>query len=184
MPWKHVFDPYVEQKINIVSTPIPIKSLPGVKGISFDQSYIPVAHADSFNINIYISDMCRLTARICDSMNAFQNKIFPFMNDFVSFNRPIIWSVLKIITPILLSINLMVHFFFNVWTEFKVINQQDNNVIDSLVHWLQFWNIIKLQLIMTSTLGYFLMLLCTILQFILIMSFILTTIVMIQPFLK
>ena len=44
-----------------------------IKGIHFDQSYSPVAHVDSFRINISIADMHRLTARILDVSNEFQN---------------------------------------------------------------------------------------------------------------
>ena len=44
-----------------------------IKGIYFYQSYIPMAHADSFRINIAIVDRHRLTASILDVSNAFQN---------------------------------------------------------------------------------------------------------------
>ena len=37
-----------------------------IKGIDFDESYSPVAHADSFIINIAIASMHILTARILD----------------------------------------------------------------------------------------------------------------------
>ena len=39
----------------------------------FDQSYSPVAHADSFRINIAIVSIHRLTAMILDASNSFQN---------------------------------------------------------------------------------------------------------------
>ena len=45
-----------------------------IQGIDFDQYYSPEAHADFFRIKIYISDMHRLTARILDISNSFQNK--------------------------------------------------------------------------------------------------------------
>ena len=48
-----------------------------IKGIDFDISYSPVAHFDSFRINISIAAMHRLTARILDVSNAFQNTNFP-----------------------------------------------------------------------------------------------------------
>ena len=48
-----------------------------IKGTDFDQSYIPVAHDDSFRIKIAIADMHRLTDRILDVSNAFQNKNVP-----------------------------------------------------------------------------------------------------------
>ena len=44
-----------------------------MKCIDFYQSYSPVAHADSFRINKAITDMHRLTARMLDVSNAFQN---------------------------------------------------------------------------------------------------------------
>ena len=44
-----------------------------IKGIYFYQSYSPVAHADSFRNNISIAYMHRLTARILDVSNVFQN---------------------------------------------------------------------------------------------------------------
>ena len=47
------------------------------KGFDFYQSYSPVAHTDSFRINIAITDIHRLTARILDSCNEFQNKNVP-----------------------------------------------------------------------------------------------------------
>ena len=47
------------------------------QGIDSDQSYSPVAHADSFTINIYIADMHRLTANIFDVSNSFQNTNTP-----------------------------------------------------------------------------------------------------------
>ena len=65
-----------------------------IKGIDFDQSYSPVAHAESFRINIAISSMHRLTARILDVSNVFQKK-FPFMKEFVSVHHPIILTGLK-----------------------------------------------------------------------------------------
>ena len=42
-----------------------------IKGIYSDQSYSPVARADSFRINISIAYMHRLTARIIYDINAF-----------------------------------------------------------------------------------------------------------------
>ena len=44
-----------------------------IQGIDIDQYYIPVAHADLFHINISIVAMNRITARILDVINAFQN---------------------------------------------------------------------------------------------------------------
>ena len=48
-----------------------------IKGVCFDQSYSPVAHADSFRINTDITSMHRLTGSILDVSNAFQNTNFP-----------------------------------------------------------------------------------------------------------
>ena len=44
-----------------------------IQGTDFDQSYMPVDHANYFRINIYIMDIHRLTARIFDVSNGFQN---------------------------------------------------------------------------------------------------------------
>ena len=43
-----------------------------IKGIDVDQSYSPLAHADSFRIKIAIESIHRLTDRILDVSNAFQ----------------------------------------------------------------------------------------------------------------
>ena len=48
-----------------------------VKGIDFDWSYIPISHADSFSINVAISEIHRLITRVLDVINDFQNKIYP-----------------------------------------------------------------------------------------------------------
>ena len=48
-----------------------------IKGIGFDKSYSPVANSDSLRINIAIMAMHRLTARILDVSNSFQNKNVP-----------------------------------------------------------------------------------------------------------
>ena len=45
-----------------------------IQGIDFDQSYSPVAHAESFRINIAIASMHIITTRILDVSNAFKNK--------------------------------------------------------------------------------------------------------------
>ena len=47
------------------------------KGVDFDKSYSPVAHADSFRINITIAAMHIFTASILDVSNAFQNTNVP-----------------------------------------------------------------------------------------------------------
>ena len=56
-----------------------------IKGIDFDQSYSTVGHYDSFRINISIAAMNRLTARVLDFSHSFQNKMFPFMTESISF---------------------------------------------------------------------------------------------------
>ena len=48
-----------------------------IQGINFYQSYSPVAHADSFRINISIMAMHRLNTSILDVSNSFQNKNIP-----------------------------------------------------------------------------------------------------------
>ena len=42
-----------------------------IQGIDFDKYYSPVAHADSFRINIAIADMNRLHASILHVSNSF-----------------------------------------------------------------------------------------------------------------
>ena len=58
-----------------------------MKGIGFDQSYSPVARADSFRINIAIASMHRLKARILDVSISFQNKKNP-INERVCVSPP------------------------------------------------------------------------------------------------
>ena len=41
-------------------------------------------------------------------------KMSPFMKESVSFHHHIIWTGLKVLTPMYLSIDIMVHFIFNV----------------------------------------------------------------------
>ena len=47
--------------------------------INFDQSYSPVAHTNSFNINIAVLSMHILTVIILDVINAFHNPIFSIL---------------------------------------------------------------------------------------------------------
>ena len=58
-----------------------------IKCIDFNQSYIPVAHDDSFIINISIMAMHRLTVRILDVSNEFQNTNVP-INERVCVSPP------------------------------------------------------------------------------------------------
>ena len=53
-----------------------------IKGIDFDQSYSPVAHAESLRINIAIASMHRLTSIILDVSNAFKNTNVPIHERF------------------------------------------------------------------------------------------------------
>ena len=46
---------------------------------------LPVAHADSFIINIAIASMHKLTSRILDVSNAFQNTNVPLNRDYGQF---------------------------------------------------------------------------------------------------
>ena len=48
-----------------------------IPGIVFDKSYSPVAHSDSFRINISIAAIYKLTDSIFYVSNAFHNKLFP-----------------------------------------------------------------------------------------------------------
>ena len=48
-----------------------------IKGVYFDQSSIPVVHADSFRIKFSIASMHRLTDRILDVSNSFHNTNVP-----------------------------------------------------------------------------------------------------------
>ena len=48
-----------------------------IQAIGFDQSYCPVAHYESFRINISITAMHRLTSRVFNFGNVFQNTNVP-----------------------------------------------------------------------------------------------------------
>ena len=50
-----------------------------INGIDFDRSYSPVSHADSLRIYIAIANMHRLTSRVLDISNAFQNTNVPIL---------------------------------------------------------------------------------------------------------
>ena len=49
------------------------------KGIEFDESYIPLAYAESFRIKISIAPIHRLTVSILDVSNYYQKKRFQLM---------------------------------------------------------------------------------------------------------
>ena len=59
-----------------------------IKGIDFDQSYSPVAHADSFRINITIAAMHRLTANILYVSDAFFSTNVPICERVCSSTPP------------------------------------------------------------------------------------------------
>ena len=63
--------------------------------------------------------------------------MFPFMKYSMSLHRPIIWTGLKYLNPMLLSVDMTVHFFFNAWMEYREKIQMEDNEIDSLMQWLQ-----------------------------------------------
>ena len=59
-----------------------------IKGVDFDQSYSPVAHADLFRINISITDMHRLTVSILDVSNEFHNSNVPIHKIVCVYPQP------------------------------------------------------------------------------------------------
>ena len=58
-----------------------------VQGVYFDQSYIPVAHAESFIFNIAIADMRRLTSSTLNVSNIGQNTNVP-IHEIVCVSSP------------------------------------------------------------------------------------------------
>ena len=58
-----------------------------IQVVDINQYYSPVAHYDYLIINMTITDIHRLTARIWDVSNDFQNKYFPII-EIVCFNLP------------------------------------------------------------------------------------------------
>ena len=139
-----------------------------IQGIDFDQSYIPVAHADLLGINISIVAVHKLNSRILDASNEFQNTNSPLIKESVSLHHPIIYTALRNITPTFLSIEIIVHFVFESWMGFRGETSLDKNGIDSFIQWSQLLNIIKQQFIMQSTSRSSLMEQCPILQFLLL----------------
>ena len=65
------------------------------------------------------------------------------MKESVSVYQHIISTGLKYLTPMFLSIDMMVHFVLNALMEFKEQNQPSDNIIDSLMQWLQLLDIRK-----------------------------------------
>ena len=110
------------------------------------------------------------------SVMHFRIKILPFMTYSAPVHRIIIYTGLGDITPMFLSIDMVVHFFFNSWMEFKEQNQMGKNGIYSLMQLSIFLNIRKAQFTMLSTSKYSMIKQYHILNFPLIMfSIILTT---------
>ena len=58
-----------------------------IQVVDINQYYIPVAHDDHLRINITITDIHRLTARIWDVSNNLHNKHFP-VNEIVCVSIP------------------------------------------------------------------------------------------------
>ena len=140
-----------------------------IQVIDFDQSYSLVAHTYSFRANIYIKDIHRLTDRILDVSNAFQNANFPIHERVCFIPPPYYMDWFKNLTPMLLSIEIMLHFssMYEWNTEKKT--HPNSNGIDSFMQWLKFLNTRKVELIMPSTSRSYIMELCPILRFLLIM---------------
>ena len=59
-----------------------------IYSVYFDQSYSPVAHADSLRINISIESMHRLASKVLDVSNAFHNTNVP-IHERLCFSPPI-----------------------------------------------------------------------------------------------
>ena len=58
------------------------------------------------------------------------------MKDYVPLHQPIIWTGLKNLTPMFLSIDMTLYFSFNAWMEYRGVNHPYYNVIDTLMQWL------------------------------------------------
>ena len=104
-----------------------------IQGIDFDQSYSPVAHADSLIINIAMVDMHRLTDIILDVINALHNTNFP-IHERVCVSPPhyyLDWFE-KSYPNIPLN-QCEGPFFFNAWIEFREQKHPDDNGTKSLI---------------------------------------------------
>ena len=64
-----------------------------------------------------------------------------FMKEYFSVHHLIIWTVLKSLISMLLSIYMVVNFVFNARMKLREKNQQDANRIVSLMQWLKLLNI-------------------------------------------
>ena len=84
-----------------------------IKGIDFDKSYSPVAHANSSRIKIAIAARHILTTRILDVINEFQNTNVPIHERVCVSPPPYYIYRFEISTPMFQSINMMVHLVFN-----------------------------------------------------------------------
>ena len=126
-----------------------------------------MAHTDSFRINIDIAYMHRLTARILDVSNSFQNKNVPINEIFSTSPTSYYLDWFEISYP---NVSLNQYddpFCLQCMNGVQGKNQLEDNRIYSLVQWLQVLNIRRAQLIMLSTSKYSLMEQCPILQYLL-----------------
>ena len=56
------------------------------------------------------------------------------MKEYVPVHHPIIWTVLKNITPMFLSNEMTVHYFLSVWIEYGgAYGLQWNSLLDTMV---------------------------------------------------
>ena len=68
-------------------------------------------------------------------------QMLPYMRKSVSLHHPIIWTGLKNLNTMYLSINMMVHFVFDAWMEYrggKPYGQQWNRIFDAVVKILKY----------------------------------------------
>ena len=138
-----------------------------IKGIDFDQSYSPLAHYDSFRINISIKAMCRITTRIFYASNVFQNTNVP-INERICVSPPTYY--LDCFERYYSNITLNWHegsFCLQRMNLLQEKIQPDDNRFKYLIQWLQWLNIRKEQLTMPSKSRSYLMGQCHILQFLL-----------------
>ena len=108
-----------------------------IQVVDFYHTYSPVAHADSFRINIVIEAMHRLTSRILGISYYFQNKNNPIHKRVCVSPPPYYVDWFEKYYP-----NVTLNwdngpFLFNKWVESRGKKHPDNNGIGSLVQWLQ-----------------------------------------------
>ena len=113
-----------------------------------------------------------IIASILDVSNASQNTNTPTHERVCAIPPPCYMEWFEKYFLMFLSISITVHFLSNVWMWFKVKIQQKISGIDSLMQWSQLWNTRKAQSIIPSTFRCFKMLLYTILQYLMMMLWI------------